>query len=326
MVSVLMITRSLLPGRSRLVPVAVAAGLLSFVAAACQRVPLLAPSGSTITLTPSATALPLNGSTTLIAQVLEPAGTPPQAGTHVTFTTSLGSIQPAEAETNVGGQAIVTFNAGNQSGTANITAISGGASVGANGAVKTAIGAAAVGRVVVSANPTTVSSLGGVSTITAAVAAVNGNTLSGIPVTFTTTGGTLSASLAFTDSGGSAHTELTTTVQATVTATAGVAGTGTTTPPPTGGGTGTTPGGSTSTQASGSVTVNVSPVPTVTISPATTGTLTAGSPITFNLTVTPAANATTQIRNVQVDFGDGSVFPLGPITGTQPVQHAFTRD
>ena len=46
---------------------------------ACQRVPLLAPSGSTITLTSAATALPLNGTAEIIAQVIEPSGTPPQA-------------------------------------------------------------------------------------------------------------------------------------------------------------------------------------------------------------------------------------------------------
>ena len=38
---------------------------------ACQKVPLLAPSGSTITLIASTTVLPINGSTDLIAQVIE---------------------------------------------------------------------------------------------------------------------------------------------------------------------------------------------------------------------------------------------------------------
>src|SRR5205807_768834 len=152
-------------------------------------------------------------------------------GTHVTFTTSLGTIQPSEAETDISGRAVATFVAGTQSGTATITAASGGASVGTNGAIKIAVGAAAVGRVVVSANPTTVSSLGGASTITASVADVNGNSLNNVAVTFTTTGGTLSTSLATTDQNGVATAVLTTTVQATVTATAGASGAGTTTPP-----------------------------------------------------------------------------------------------
>src|SRR6266852_261770 len=93
---------------------------------ACNKVPLLAPTGSSITLTSSATVLPVNGTTQLIAQVLESAGTPPQDSTLVTFTTTLGTVQPSQAETS-GGRVIVTFNAGTASGTATITATSGGA-------------------------------------------------------------------------------------------------------------------------------------------------------------------------------------------------------
>ena len=40
--------------------------------------------------------------------------------------TTLGAILPSETETDINGQAIVKFNAGSRSGTANITAISGG--------------------------------------------------------------------------------------------------------------------------------------------------------------------------------------------------------
>src|SRR5712691_1652054 len=84
------------------------AALPALVAVGCNKVPLLAPSGSTITLTSAATALPANSSTTIVAQVLEAAGTPPQDGTLVTFLTTLGSVQPAQAET-LGGRVTVTF-------------------------------------------------------------------------------------------------------------------------------------------------------------------------------------------------------------------------
>ena len=50
----------------------------------CERVPLLAPAGSTITLVSSTTTLALNSTTTLTAQLLEPAGTAPHSGTTVT--------------------------------------------------------------------------------------------------------------------------------------------------------------------------------------------------------------------------------------------------
>ncbi|MBI3494265.1 MAG: hypothetical protein HY047_21160, partial [Acidobacteria bacterium] len=73
---------------------------------------MLAPSGSTLTLTASATALPINGTAQLIAQVIEPSGTPPHSGTQVSFTTTLGSIEPADATTDTSGRVVVTFKAG----------------------------------------------------------------------------------------------------------------------------------------------------------------------------------------------------------------------
>src|SRR5258707_9370599 len=72
----------------------------------CQKVPLLAPSGSTITITASTTALPVNGTTQLVAQVIEASGTPPHSGTEITFTTTLGTVQPAQAETDSPARAV----------------------------------------------------------------------------------------------------------------------------------------------------------------------------------------------------------------------------
>src|SRR6516162_756158 len=116
--------------RGRLAALSLLSALLLLGEAACQRVPLLAPSGSVITLTSSATVLPFNGSTLIQAQVIEASGSPPHSGTHVTFTTTLGAIQPSDAQTDSSGIVRVTFAAGAQSGTATITAISGGSSVG----------------------------------------------------------------------------------------------------------------------------------------------------------------------------------------------------
>src|SRR5712692_2957963 len=165
------------------------AGLLllgSLVAIGCEKVPLLAPTGSTITLTAATTALPLGGTTTLIAQVIAASGQPPHEGTLVTFTTTLGTVQPAQVETDINGRVIVQFNAGNSSGTATISASSGGAgatttttngttTTTAANVVKIAIGAAAVGGVSVSANPPTVPASGGSSTITATISDAAGN-------------------------------------------------------------------------------------------------------------------------------------------------------
>jgi hypothetical protein len=154
---------------------------------ACERVPLLAPSGSTLTLTSPTTAVPVNGTAPIGVQVIEPSGTPPHSGTHVTFTTTLGTLFPTEAETDSSGQAIVQFRAGSASGTATISAISGGASVGATGMLKILVGTAAVGKVVINASPSLVPSLGGSSTISTQVYDVNGNVLPAAPVSFSTT-------------------------------------------------------------------------------------------------------------------------------------------
>jgi hypothetical protein len=271
-------------------------------------VPLLAPSGSTITLTAAATTLPLNGSTDIIAQVLEAGGTPPQDGTLITFTTTLGSIQPPEAETR-GGRVTVKFNAGNQNGTATIVASSGGASASGNNAVKIAIGAAAVGRVTIDANPGTVSSSGGTSTIAAFVFDINGNPLGGVPVTFTTDAGTVSPSVVTADANGRAQSTLTTNKTAKVTATAGNPASGT-------GGTTTT------TSQTASVTVNVNAPAAIsfgTISPTSPS---AGQTVTFQLTY-GSATGSTPISRVVMDWGDGS--PAQTVPG-QPtaVSHTYS--
>src|SRR4051794_1941470 len=162
MVSVFMITAFRSPNRRA--AVSLFALVACLIMMACDRVALMAPSGSTIVLTTDAQTLPISGRTRIVAQVIEPAGTPPNKGTLVSFTTSLGTIVPAEAETDSGGRVAVAFVAGTLSGTATIMAVSGGVTTGTTGAAKIAVGAAAVGRIVVSGNPTTISSQGGTST------------------------------------------------------------------------------------------------------------------------------------------------------------------
>lgn len=284
---------------------------------ACERVPLLAPSGSTITLTSPTTALPINGTTQIGVQVIEPAGTPPHSGTHVTFVTTLGTIRPSEAQTDVNGQAVVLFDAGNASGTATITAISGGASVAATGALKILVGTAAVGKISLNASPSLVPSLGGSSTISAQVFDVNGNVLPAAPVSFSTTAGTLSSTLAQTDGAGAAQVVLTTSTEATVTASVGA------TSSSGGGGTGT--GGTTPTAtapATATVTVKIAGAPSLTITPPANPT--AGAPAVFQFVVAAAAANSSPVRSVVVNWGDRSPEQnLGAITGTSSVTHVY---
>src|SRR5207249_11107610 len=197
MLTAFMITRSRC--RTSLIPSLIG---LAFYTVACQKVPLLAPSGSTIVLTASQTAVSSAGTAQLVAQVLEPAGTPPHSGTHVIFTTSLGTISPTEVETDVNGQARATFSANGMNGTAIISASSGGASATGNNAVRIAVGTAGVGKVILNANPTVISALSGTSVITAAISDINGNPLSSAQVAFSTTAGSLDATLVTTDTNG----------------------------------------------------------------------------------------------------------------------------
>ena len=116
--------------------------------AACDKVPLLAPTGSVITLLPATTTVSLNSEVLIVATVIENgqasgsagtgtggtgttsrpgAGTPVQNGTLITFTTTVGRVEPAEARTHNGQVTVKLITAGT-SGTATITAYSGGAS------------------------------------------------------------------------------------------------------------------------------------------------------------------------------------------------------
>jgi hypothetical protein len=321
---------------------------------ACEKVPLTAPTGSTITLTTATSTLPINGTATIVAQVIEAGGTPPHSGTAVLFTTSLGTIEPADASTDASGRAVVTFHAGNASGLATIAASSGGATT-SNGTTSTsgttgtttgttttsdrniriAVGAAAVGRVILAANPAVLPTVGGVASITASVIDLNGNALSNAPVTFTTTAGTLSASVISTDASGIASVSLTTVQDATVTASVGAAGSSGT------GGT-TTQTGSNN-QATVTVSLTGAPslsitVPTTppsaglpasytfTVSAGSGGGTTSPSPGTTTTTTVPATTSPRAVamKSLDIDWGDGGpIQSLGAVTGTQAVSHTY---
>src|SRR5688572_5902071 len=82
---------------------------------ACDKVPLTAPTDSTITLSVDQTTVPINGTITVTAAVIEAGGTAVHDGTSVTFTGGLGTFTPQEART-IGGIARTVFR-GATSGT-----------------------------------------------------------------------------------------------------------------------------------------------------------------------------------------------------------------
>jgi hypothetical protein len=184
--------------------------------AACEKVPLTSPTGSTITLTVDKTAVPIGGTATLTAVVSEASGTAPQNGTMVTFNAAFGTITPQEAPT-VGGVARATFTA-TASGTAKVGAFSGPAKA---TEVELKVGGAAVERITLRSDPSTLSANGGTVTVIASVQDASGGILPNTPVNFTTDNGSLSSNSANTDASGEARVQLTTTRTAKVTAAVG---------------------------------------------------------------------------------------------------------
>jgi adhesin/invasin len=276
--------------------------------AACDKVPLLAPTGSVINLFPVTTTVAPNSEVQIIATVIENgvasggsggltgggtttrtgAGTPVQNGTLITFTTTIGRIEPSEARTH-NGEVTVKLITGNASGTASITAYSGGAS----SQLSLKVGTAAVKTVSVTTTPQSLGSSGGSVLVQATVTDDGGNPLSGVPVTFSTDKGSISPSTATSDANGVATATLTTTSTAKITAASGSA-----------------------TPATATVTVSPFGLTTFSASPSAT---TAGTPVVF--TATPNANA--NIQNVHIDFGDGTSTDLGAISAATPASNVY---
>jgi hypothetical protein len=324
-------------------PVRVAAvGLLCLITAACDRAALLAPTNSRITLTAASRVVPLNGTTELQATVLENSGSPVPNGTTVRFTTSLGRIDPVEATTR-NGVAVTTFQAGNESGVAQITAVSGlatatGGTTGtgtggtptpttgtAGNVVEITIGAAAVRGITLSANPGTLRPSGSSVEVSAFVNDANGNPVRSVPVTFTTTRGTITPALANTDTEGVARATLTASETATVTARVGGGsggggtGGGGTTPPPTTGTGGT----------SATIEVRTATTPSFTLA-TTPESPSAGQPVVLTITPSTAAagggtgtTPTNLAPRVIVNWGDGDNDDIGVVAAPRSVTHIY---
>jgi hypothetical protein len=209
----------------------------------------------------------------------------------------------------------VTFLAGDQSGIAEIRAVSGGAGGGTtttpgtgNGGTTTAtatnvvnisIGSAAIapeGGVTLRANPTSVSAGGGTVELVATVIGDGGRALPGIPVSFNATRGTLAAGTALTDQNGEARTTLVTNEQTEVTARAG---------------TRVSPAVTITARGVSSVSLAVDPSSPVALQPMT-------------LTVTPSLGTGNAPPRVVVNWGDDTpAQDLGLVAAARGVTHIY---
>jgi PKD repeat protein len=295
-----------------------------FAGMACDRVPLVAPTNSTVTIDAQSRVVANGGSTTVTATVIESSGTPVQNGTQVRFTTTLGRVEPVEAQTR-NGIATTTFFAGDDSGVAEVRATSGGAGGGTttgstpstpttpttpttttpanSNVVLIAVGAGAVDTVTVRANPSTVSmTSGGVVSVIATVVGTGGRLLSGIPVSFSATRGTLSATSAITNAQGEASVTLTTNGDTDITVAAGT--------------------------KTATTKVTGQPGPSVTLSCAV-GTATNCATVNQGQSVVFTAQrgtTTSSIASSTLDFGDGSsTVSLGALASPATVPHAYAQ-
>jgi hypothetical protein len=286
---------------------ATALALAQLVVVACDSMPLAAPTASTVSVTSAALVLPTGGTTEISAFVAESSGTPVQNGTTVRFSTSLGSVTPVDAQTR-NGIATTIFHAGDTSGVAEVRATSGsagGASTGtgttttSSNMVQISVGAAAVDSVTLRANPSFVQSRGGTVELVAGVVGVGGRAVTGVPVTFSTTEGTLGATRVISDEAGEARTTLTTERTASVTASAG-------------------------TKTSPAVTVtrrDPPPVPTVTLAgTAGAATVNIGQLWTFTATVA-GTDANTLPQRFKWNFGDDTE----AVTNGNTTSHVYTQ-
>ena len=249
---------------------------LAVTAAACDSIPLFAPSESTITISSATRILPINGSAEITAVVLERGGTPVQNGTTVRFSTSLGRVDPVEVQTT-NGIALAT------------------------NAIRFTIGAAAASTISVRANPSAVPATGGTVDIIAVVLGENGQPLTGVPVTFSATQGSLSSGSANTSASGEATVRLTTSLASTVTASAGNAAV---------------------TPATVDVAVLGSPAVTLTCQAAATScSETTGTTISFTAM---AGTGSTVLTTATLEFGDGTSTSLGGLTGATTVNHTYS--
>jgi hypothetical protein len=289
--------------------------MLALAGVSCDKAQLLAPTNSTVTLSAQSRVLPTGGSTEVSAAVIESSGTPVQNGTVVRFTTTLGHVEPVEAQTR-NGIAVTTFFAGNDSGVAEVRGTSGGAggvapptttppttTTSPTNTVSISVGSGAVETVTLRANPAVVSTNGGTVSLIATVVGTGGRLLPNISVSFSATRGTLSSSSALTDANGEARVTLTTNADTDVTATAG---TKTSTP---------------ATRVSGQ------PGPAVTLTCAVgavtnCATVSVGQAVLFTA---QRAAGSGSVASATLDFGDGTSFNLGTLASAVNVSHSYTQ-
>lgn len=177
--------------------------------AGCDKATPVAPNGTILTISANPSKIGLNGRSTITIVGRKPDGNPLNPGTEIRVTTDKGTLSDSVVTTDDSGRATVTFRGDGRSGTAKITAMTGG-NVMVTTDVQVGESSDTKPTVLVSVSPNNIP-VGDTSTSTVTVVARNsdGTPLAGQTVILTTTLGTLANPRPVTRSDGTATTTLT---------------------------------------------------------------------------------------------------------------------
>ncbi len=176
------------PGSYR--PGRLGAVVLLLAAVACGQVDLTAPAGSVLQIIVRPEWVPTGGGTATVTVLgFRPTGAPLPDGTLITFTTTLGRIEPSSAKTR-DGRVDVLFISDDRSGIAKVRAFSGPE---ASAEAEITVGTAIVADLELRAIPGYVPAGGGNIRLIARATARDGNPVPNVPVVFQASAGTLAS-------------------------------------------------------------------------------------------------------------------------------------
>jgi len=193
------------------------AALLLLPALGCDKASPVAPSGTTLSISANPSTVSLNGTSTITVIGRQPNGNPLNPGTEIIFSVDKGSIDPI-AKIQSGGTASVTFHADSRSGSARVTASTGGSGGGgtsggggsSSASVDVQVGLSSGDKptIIISASPNSIA-VNGSATVTVIARNADGSpAAAGQQVILTTTLGTLSPSRPVTGADGTATAKL----------------------------------------------------------------------------------------------------------------------
>jgi hypothetical protein len=268
----------------------IAAALLGS-ACSVDRGETFAPTDAVLSVTAGTTLLPVNSPTTVTVSLTRLDGRPIDDGTVIGLTASDGELEQQKLRTS-GGVATIGYRTGGQAGRARLTATSGTLV----SETTISVMSAPLARLAVEARPAVVPSGGGEVELVAQAASPANAPVSGAPVTFRTSAGTLEPLQATTGSDGTARTRLRTTTTAVVVARVG-------------------------TLDSEPVTVRVGPAVRLVLSTNPAQPI-AGQPATIAVQVATSTGQAVSGRLV-ISFGTGQVADLGAVTGGASVSYVY---